>query len=212
VTGVAWALLAVTIVIAVIDWVAVVIEAKPLEYVMKPATMVALIGAALALEPSVGSARPWFVAALAFSLAGDVFLMLPKPETWFVPGLASFLVGHLLYIVGFLHDDLSTTGLIVGAALTFTSLVAIGPTVAKGAADTDRRLALPVLVYMVTISVMVTCAFGSGSAFAIVGSLLFYLSDACIGWSRFVKDFRFARLAIIVTYHVAQILLVLYLV
>ena len=34
-----------------------------------------------------------------FCLAGDVFLMLPGDR--FVPGLASFLVGQLLFAVGF---------------------------------------------------------------------------------------------------------------
>jgi len=42
----------------------------------------------------------------------------------------------------------------------------------------------------------------------IVGALLFFLSDFCIGWSRFVSDFKGSGLAIIVTYHLAQILLV----
>ena len=46
--------------------------------------------------------RAWFVAALVLSLAGDVFLMLPKDL--FVFGLGAFLLGHLAYIVG-LHVD-----------------------------------------------------------------------------------------------------------
>ena len=47
---------------------------------------------------------------------------------------------------------------------------------------------------------------------AIVGALLFYLSDFSIGWSRFVRDFRAHRLVIITTYHAAQVLLVVSLV
>ena len=43
---------------------------------------------------------------------------------------------------------------------------------------------------------------------AFVGASLFYLSDATIGWSRFVKDFRSSGLVIITTYHAAQLLLV----
>jgi uncharacterized membrane protein YhhN len=212
VTGVTAGLLALTVVVALVDWIAVATENQRLVYVAKPATMVPLIGAACALDPAVPGMRWWFVGALAFSLAGDVFLMLQPPEKWFVAGLGSFLVGHLLYIIGFLHDDLSTTGVIIGAVVTFTALAAIGPTVVKGAADVEKALAFPVLVYMLTISVMVTLAFGTGNAFAIVGAVLFYVSDACIGWSRFVKDFPLAKLTIIVTYHVAQILLVLALV
>ena len=46
----------------------------------------------------------------------------------------------------------------------------------------------------------------------IVGALLFYLSDTLIAWNGFVKPFRNANLAIMVTYHLGQIGLVLALV
>jgi uncharacterized membrane protein YhhN len=70
------------------------------EYVAKPLTMVVLIGVALALHPTSDAQRWWFVAALVLSLAGDVFLMLPNDM--FVAGLASFLLAHVAYVVGFL--------------------------------------------------------------------------------------------------------------
>ena len=57
-----------------------------------------LIGCALALDPDDDAVRTWFVAALVLCLIGDVFLMLP--QDLFVFGLASFLLGHLAYIVG----------------------------------------------------------------------------------------------------------------
>ena len=171
--------------------------------------MVALAGAAIAITPDVPSMRGWFVGALVCSLAGDVFLMLPDEKKFFVPGLASFLVGHVLYIVGLTHGYVSAAGAVVGAVLVFTALVAIAPTLLKGAQEVDRKLPFPVLLYMLTISVMVTCAIGSGVGLAIVGALLFYVSDFCIGWSRFVADFPYARIAIMVTYHLAQILLVI---
>jgi uncharacterized membrane protein YhhN len=44
--------------------------------------------------------------------------------------------------------------------------------------------------------------------FAAAGALLFMTSDALIGWNRFVRSLAWAPLAIIVTYHVAQMLLV----
>lgn len=204
----AWVLFALTILVGAVDWFAVHTERKPLEYVAKPVTMLPLIGAALVLDPAVPAMRPWFVAALVCSLAGDVFLMIPKPEQFFVPGLASFLVGHVLYIVGLTKGELSSGGLIVGAVITFTALVAIGPTLVKGASDVDRRLGVPVLLYMLTISVMVTCAIGAGPWVGIVGAALFYGSDFCIGWSRFVKDFPHSHLVIMVTYHLAQVGLV----
>lgn len=207
-----WVLLAVAAVLAVTDWYAVATERRSLEYVAKPATMVPLIAAALALTPDVPAMRGWFVAALVLSLAGDVFLMLPDPKKFFVPGLAAFLVGHVLYIVGFAHDDLSAMALLIGVILTFVALLSIGPTIVKGSSEIDAKLPVPVTAYVLTISVMVTFAIGSARVAAIVGALLFFISDACIGWSRFVAEFRHHRLVIMTTYHLAQALLVVSLV
>lgn len=211
-TTATWVLLALAAVIAFVDWYAVVTERRPLEYVAKPATMLPLIAAAAVLTPDVPAMRGWFVAALVLSLAGDVFLMLPDPKKFFVPGLASFLVGHVLFVVGFLRDDLSGMGLLIGGIATFVALASVGPTIVKGSGEVDAKLPIPVTVYMLTIAVMVTCAVGSGRVAAIVGAWLFFLSDACIGWSRFVAEFRHHRLAIITTYHLAQALLVVSLV
>lgn len=207
-TTATWVLIAIAAVVAVTDWYAVATDRRTLEYAAKPATMLPLIAAALTLTPDVPAMRGWFVAALVLSLAGDVFLMLPDPTKYFVPGLASFLVGHVLYIVGFAQDDLSGTALVVGVVVTFVALMSVGPTIVAGSADVDRRLPVPVTAYVLTISVMVTFAIGSGRVAAIVGALLFFVSDACIGWSRFVDEFRHQRVAIMTTYHLAQALLV----
>ena len=65
---------------------------------------------------------------------------------------------------------------------------------------------------MLVISVMVASAVGTLDALAIVGACLFYTSDALIAWTRFIQDFRHGRLAVMVTYHLAQFGLVLSLV
>ena len=75
---------------------------------------------------------PWFVVALVFSLAGDVFLMLPN-EDLFVPGLGSFLVGHVAYIVGLLVAGISPLALVVGVVV-----VAVLIAVARAAARDGR--------------------------------------------------------------------------
>ena len=88
------------------DWVSRARDAssavwRRVEYVCKPATLLALIVAAVAIDPAAGAdaRQRWFVAALVFSLAGDVLLMLPREQ--FVGGLSAFLVGHLCYLAGF---------------------------------------------------------------------------------------------------------------
>lgn len=202
-----WWLIVATLVVAFADWWAVSTARRPVEYVFKPLTMVVLIGAVLALgDPASEAARWWLLAGLVCSLAGDVFLML---DDLFVPGLASFLIGHLCYIAALVNLGLDRNALIVGILVVVIATAAVGRTVVLGARRTDRRLTLPVAAYITAISVMVACAIGTTIPLAIAGALLFYLSDACIGWSRFVGDFPQSRMAIITTYHLGQIGLVL---
>jgi uncharacterized membrane protein YhhN len=78
-----------------------------------------------------------------------------------------------------------------------------------GATATAGALRLPVIAYMGAISTMVVFAFGTGTAFAILGALLFFVSDAVLGWTRFVSQFNRSRLVVMITYHLGQMGLVL---
>ena len=207
-TGLAFVLLVLALAAAFFDWVAVHHEQKGLEYLCKPLTLVLLIGAALALDPVDDAVRAWFVAALVLSLAGDVFLMLPRDL--FVFGLASFLLGHIAYIVGMHVDGVDGPRFLVGIALVMVALALIGPRILRGArAGPDPAVAGPVVAYMFVISAMVASAIGVGHPTGVLGAGLFYVSDALIAWNRFVGETRHGRLAIIVTYHLAQLGLVL---
>ena len=86
-------------VFAVANWWSRWSQHRPTELWSKPLTLVALIGAAIAVDPIDPTVRAWFVVALVLSLAGDVFLL--GDDRWFVPGLAAFLAGHVAYVVGF---------------------------------------------------------------------------------------------------------------
>jgi len=248
-TSVAWGLLALTVVIAVIDWVAVATERRTVEYVCKPATMVALIGVVLALDPARPGLRVWFVVALVCSLAGDVFLMLPpederrgeagelpgslirssdqtsrgldpaEPETspptapseprgskdLFIPGLVSFLVGHVAYVIGlgYGHRSWPLTG--VGLVVVGLGVALVLPRLLPGARAQAPELVPPVVVYVCVISLMVVAAWGSEVAWAVVGATLFYVSDATLAWNRFVEERPNGRIAVMVTYHLGQI-------
>ena len=205
-----WALIAVTLVVAAADWIAVATDRRRVEYVLKPLTMVVLIAATLVLDdPLSGPARGWMVAGLLCSLAGDVFLML---EDHFVEGLASFLVGHIAYVVALWNLGVDLPRFLVGVVIVAVLMVVIGRPIIAGARRTDARLGIPVTAYITVISLMVASAIGTGSWVAIVGAVLFYASDGVIGLSRFVKDFPQSRLVVMTTYHLGQIGLVLALV
>lgn len=196
---------------AVGDWVAKARQNAVLEYVCKPATLLALIATALALAPmhDAGARRVWFVAALCFSLAGDVFLMVPTDM--FVAGLAAFLVGHVCYVGGFWTKGPAGVALAI-AALVVVVIVAPVARRILGALGDHRELRLPVALYIVVISVMLATALATGNVLAGVGAALFVLSDSMIAWNRFVRPFRAAELGIMVTYHLGQAGLVLSLV
>jgi len=211
VTAGAFLLLALALVAAVGDWIAVHQEAKGLEYVCKPLTMVLLIGAAVALDPQDPTVRSWFVVALVLCLAGDVLLMLPDDR--FVFGLGAFLLGHIAYIVGMHVEGVDGARFLVGIVLVMAVLAVIGTAILRGVrAGPDPGLAGPVVAYMFVISAMVASAIGVGNAAAIVGASLFYVSDALIAWNRFLRATPHAHVAIMVTYHLAQVGLVLSLV
>lgn len=207
-TATAFLLLALALAAAAVDWLAVARDQRALELVAKPATMVALGAVALAVEPSDPTQRTWWLVALAWCLAGDVFLML-RVDRLFVAGLAAFLVGHLAYVVGFWVRGVDTAGLLIGVVVVSVALGVLAPVIVRGVRRAEPSLAGPVLAYMAAISLMVASAFGTGLALAVAGALLFYASDALIALTRFVTDRPWGRLAVIVTYHLGQVALVL---
>ena len=210
-TGPSLVLLGGAAVVAVIDWVALNRRPNRVELVAKPLTIVLLVAAAMALDPNDDVQRAWFVAALACSLAGDVFL-LPQVDR-FVPGLASFLVAHLAYVAGFVAGGVVAAAMPVAAVLVLVVAIPLGQRLVAGArASGQAAVVVPVIAYVAVISLMVVAALSSGNRVAAVGALAFMVSDALIGWTRFVRGLRGSATAIMVTYHAGQALLVVSLV
>lgn len=186
------------------NWVSVVRRSQVGIYVCKPLTLLLMIVAAGTLDPMSSTQRTWFVIALVLSLAGDVFLMLPTDA--FVAGLASFLLGHIAYVVGL---NQSSDGNWWLAAPVVVIAAVLGTRLIRGIRTAGHpELVVPVVAYVLTILVMVSSAVASGNAVAALGALLFMVSDSFIGEDRFVRSRRWQPLTIIVTYHVAQALLV----
>lgn len=209
-TGFALIALAVTTVVAVLDWVAVASSTRWLELGAKPAVMVGLIAVAFLLNPANFIERDFFVVALGFGLASDIFLMLP--QDMFLMGLVTALVEHIAYIGGFRARDFHPDLLLVTVAAVLITAVAILPAIYRAVKKDHPNLVGPVLAYIGVFVVMVLSAGGTGSLAALGGALLFFWSDGLLAWNRFVGPLRGGRLANIVLYHVGQALLVLSLV
>jgi uncharacterized membrane protein YhhN len=179
-------------------------------YVFKPLTTLLILGFVLTgpahvyLHPLY---RPLIAAGLAFSLAGDVLLMLPRDR--FVAGLAAFLVAHLLYIAAFTSNGVAVTWWI---ALT---LAAYGVVLLRILLlHVAARLKPAVIVYALALLTMAWTAAerdGSGppptGAFALMGGVLFVASDSALAINRFARQFRGADAVVLGTYYAAQTLI-----
>jgi uncharacterized membrane protein YhhN len=179
-------------------------------YVFKPlATLLVLV---LALSfTAAPAAYCWaVVGGLAFSTAGDIFLMLPRDR--FIAGLVSFLIAHLLYTFAFSID--APFG---AAALLWLPFFAVGSVIValvwRGIAP---RLRGAVVAYVVIIATMAGQAAGrwhtlggDAALLAAIGAALFVVSDSALALNRFRAPFRAERALTLGTYWTAQTLIAL---
>jgi uncharacterized membrane protein YhhN len=215
VTPLTGALLGIAAGAAVVDWIAVGLDgqrSRAVERVAKPLVLGALLAAAVVWPVGAGDSaavRPWLVAALAASLAGDVLLLAPGR---FIAGLVAFLLAHLAYLGAFAQLPGSVPWLVLGVALTGVVVASVGRLLL--AAARRAGLGVPVAVYGTVICGMAIAATRTGLPAAILGAWLFVASDAMLAWGRFQAPSAGSprgpaalRVAVMVTYHAGQVLL-----
>ena len=203
------------LVLAAVDWTATVKQRICFRYISKPLVIFALLTWLLLSGATAhGAQTVWFAAGLAFSLLGDVFLLLPR--NYFLAGLASFLVAHLAYIITFSQTSPPLTAPTLILSLVVVAWASFYYTrIRKGLAKTmgARRLPLAILLYSLVITWMLLSAlltlFRPGwrllaAVLIAVGGLLFFISDSILAYDRFVRPLRRARLLVIITYHLGQ--------
>ena len=202
--------LAAVAVAAPLDWWSVAVRGRRREWVLKPLVLALLIVTAWLLGASESTAGWWLLAALGLSLAGDIAL-LSESDPRFVVGLASFLVAHLAFVVAFAHLGMPRADLgLVGLALVVVMAVVVGRRVVPAArAEGGPALAGAVAAYMTVIGAMVVTAWATGQLLLALGATVFMVSDAVLALDRFVRVRRFGSLAVMVTYHLGQVLIVL---
>jgi uncharacterized membrane protein YhhN len=175
-------------------------------YIFKPLTMVFIWLLAIMGQATLPHYKYMIIAGLVFSMAGDVFLMLPSDR--FVAGLVAFLAAHLFYIVAFM-SEIST--LILWPLIP---LVTYGIVIYLILAPYLGKLKSPVLVYIVVILIMAWLAWErwsqtsrSGALLAYLGAILFVISDTILAINRFRGAFKPARVLNLATYFAAQCLI-----
>ena len=197
------------VVVAVLELVAATWNLELLNWFVKPLLMITLGLYYGSVSGPETSWRKYVFLALAFSWAGDVFLML---DEMFIPGLASFLIAHLFYINLYRLTGASTQ------RIPFRALALLGIYGAALMAFLYPHLGemlVPVPVYALVILGMVAFALKrragttvSSYRHALFGALLFVLSDSLIAVNKFATEIPFERVLIMSTYITAQYLIV----
>jgi uncharacterized membrane protein YhhN len=153
------------------------------------------------------------VIALLLGWLGDILLLKIKEILFFRLGLASFLLGHLIYIfvmlyyAGKINVTLLVISLLVYAAAGVFIIRLIKPT---------KEMYLPVLIYETVILLMAVSAiqfftvYGSPNGFLVLsGSVCFIVSDTLLAIYTFHSKPKIFYFFVMLTYIAAQLCIVL---
>lgn len=185
-------------------------------YVVKPLITISLL-LFLAYQTQLkGRFAKRVFGGLVFGLFGDCFLMFQAVNpSFFLFGLASFLIGHLLYISAFYLDYIwnpriekgyTRWALVIFGLFCFGFYIYLRPNLAE--------MKIPVMAYAFVISLMGIMAANrkgrvNSLSFNLVmwGAVLFVISDSALAYNRFVFAFDNAGLVVMATYMLAQYLI-----
>jgi uncharacterized membrane protein YhhN len=153
--------------------------------------------------------------SLFFSWLGDVFLMYQvKNSIYFMLGLGSFLIAHILYIVCYIKMSNSTPvdkDKRPRLARYIFFLILIWLTLVTVLFPVLGDMKVPVVIYSIAITGMTLAALhryqktNSLSFWMVmVGALIFLLSDSMIAINKFLEPIPYANVLIMTTYIIAQ--------
>ncbi|MDG4878559.1 lysoplasmalogenase [Mesorhizobium sp. WSM4935] len=172
--------------------------------------------ALLAVLAAMQGGPALLVAALALSAAGDA-LLSRDGEKAFLGGLASFLAGHIAYVVLFAQAG-GGLGLLTAQSWRGATALAMAVFSIVMLAALWRRvgpqLRIPVAVYVAAILAMGVSALTTENRWVIAGAVLFIASDGLLAAERFLLSAislqrLWMRYAVWVLYYAAQLAITL---
>jgi uncharacterized membrane protein YhhN len=190
-------------------------DRSSLRYFTKPFIIISLLGYFIVSTRQISSAlRNYIRGALIFSWLGDVLLMFDsKSSLFFITGLTAFLIAHIFYIYSFnkIRTKEAVKGnflLLLPAVVYYSSLIyLLNPHLGD--------MKLPVIAYGFIITAMLLAALHllfiknkkAGQLIA-AGAILFVVSDSLLAINKFYAPFENAGITIMLSYGLAQWLIV----
>ncbi|MDQ6469566.1 lysoplasmalogenase [Flavobacterium sp. LHD-80] len=156
--------------------------------------------------------------ALLFSWIGDVILLFTDlGEIYFILGLVAFLISHVTYCVLFNKQnkgEIKRNLVLFGIGSVFIGLYLIG--MLSVLLPSLGDLKIPVIVYASVISIMLLFAYNGyliwkkpGNLYVFSGAIVFVLSDSILAVNKFYAPIEKSSFFIMLTYLVAQYLIVI---
>ena len=199
-------------VFVLLDLLFIYLWENEMRWISKPLLMpVLMLVFYTAFDKKNGTLFYLILAALFLSWCGDVLLQ----ANLFIPGLVSFLLAHVCYIIYFKQTGNNRKGLIQTKPLLIIPVLLYILLLLALLFPYLQELKIPVVVYSITIGVMLLMALNtrhqlnlSASFLFIMGALLFVLSDSLLAINLFVEKHWVMSLSVMATYATAQYLIV----
>ena len=200
--------LVVFVLVSVLDIIGIVFKSPFIVYVFKPLIILSLIAL---YTFSVSNRNKWYLLALIFSFLGDVFLLF-EGKLFFMIGLVSFLIAHILFIkiiLGWLTKSslYNVVGAFIPFLITFSGLIYV-------LKDSLNELLIPVIIYGITISMFGVVSLlnllntkTTKALWMFFGALVFITSDSILAINKFYFSKEIFEILVMVTYIVAQYLI-----
>jgi uncharacterized membrane protein YhhN len=186
---------------------------EAINYFLKPLLIPMLI--TYTATRSNFSGKETLIKALVMSTLGDILLLFSDiHQLFFISGLISFLIAHLIYIRLFLRKLNARLSII----WVFSSLMFLGIYLIFFLATmwgNLKTMKIPVSIYALVISAMlfvviqlvVSKTLRKGE-YVLFGALLFVTSDSLLAWNMFYQEINHGSFWVMSTYLFAQLFIV----
>jgi len=190
---------------SILDIIGIIFSIQILVYIFKPLIILSLL---FLYVFSLPKRLKWYVMALELCFFGDVFLMF-SGELFFIAGLASFLIAHVLFIKIVISRIKEFNFLkVLSSAIPFLAVFSLLIFILK---ESLHEMLWPVIIYGLTIATFGIVSLisyletkSNKSIWMLIGASLFMVSDSLLAINKFYNPAHVLEVIVMATYVLAQ--------
>ncbi len=193
---------------SIVDIIGIIFSIPILVFIFKPFIILSLL---FLYVFSLPKRLKWYVMALELCFFGDVFLMFSR-ELFFIAGLVSFLIAHVLFVkivVGRIKEFNFLK--VIYSAIPFLMVFSLLIFTLK---ESLHEMLWPVIIYGLAIATFGTVSLidflntkSKKSLLMLSGAIIFMISDSLLAINKFYNPAHLFEVGVMVTYIIAQYLI-----